>query len=97
MQCDVADSGAATISGAFISKLIGFGVSGFPTMDVYRRTVDKDSAKISGKPGGCVEFKVYSHRSYTAKVANHTPCKSQRDCKAGEVCHKETETCKPAK
>lgn len=95
MTCDFEDTGSGLISGTLITQLINFGVSGFPTIDFYRRTVDKVEVSPAGLEAGCAEFRVFSHIGYTVNVANHTPCKKDSDCSEGERCDQATETCVP--
>jgi hypothetical protein len=56
MTCELPDTGAATLPAAVLHDLLAFGVSGFPSASVTRRTVD--STEIV--PGGCVDFTVAS-------------------------------------
>jgi len=56
MFCDLDDTGTATIPATLVSLLIDYGVSGFATGDLYRRTVDSTYIEV-----GCVEFEVFSH------------------------------------
>lgn len=56
LVCDVEDTGTTTISAAFVDQLIAYGVSGFATGLMRRRTVD--SVELAA---GCVDLLVYSH------------------------------------
>lgn len=89
LVCEAEDTGSLTIPAALISQLIGFGISGFPSVQYYRQTVD--SVEL---PPGCVEFAVRSHRQTLLSVAGHIPCDSQGDCPDGQVCDLPVQTCK---
>jgi len=56
LVCDVEDTGATTVPATLIDQLIDFGVSGFATGLMRRRTVD--SVQIAE---GCVDLLVYTH------------------------------------
>lgn len=86
--CDVADSGTATISATLIDQLLGYGVSGFATFDMYRRTVDS----VDLTPG-CVELSVFSYRLGKVIVQGHTPCNATPDCTPPQVCNVAINTC----
>jgi hypothetical protein len=87
--CEVEDTGTLTIPAALISQLIAFGISGFPSVQYYRQTVDS----IDLEPG-CVEFAVRSHRQTLLSVEGHIPCNKPADCPDGQVCDLPTQTCK---
>lgn len=87
--CESDDTGTLTIPAALISQLIGFGISGFPSVQYYRQTVDSLDL-----PPGCVEFAVRSHVQTLLSVEGHIPCKKPGDCPDGQVCDILIETCK---
>ena len=86
--CDVADTGSFAAPSSVMDALIGYGVSGFPSGNIYRHTVDSvDTAT------GCVEFEVYSHLPGDLQVQGHIPCDSPDDCPEGMECDIPTGTC----
>jgi hypothetical protein len=56
MFCDLEDTGTATIPVLLVNALIDWGVSGFASGHLYRRTVDSEVISV-----GCVELEVFSH------------------------------------
>lgn len=54
--CDLPDSGSVTISSTLIDALLDYGVSGYASGDIYRRTVDHVDVA-----DGCIQFEVFSH------------------------------------
>jgi hypothetical protein len=90
VECDVADSaGAVDISAELITELVRRGFSGWPSVEITRRSVD--SATIAP---GCVQFSVVSQVSRPVNVAGLTSCREPEDCPAGQVCNIEL-ACKP--
>jgi len=89
LVCDVADTGATVVPVSLIDQLIGFGVTGFPSIHVIRHTLDSVDA---GK--GCVELEVFSHRLGDLQVADHIPCDGTHPCPGGTTCDIPTGTCK---
>lgn len=89
LVCEAEDTGALTIPASLISQLIGFGISGFPSVQYYRQTVDS----VALEPG-CVEFVVESHRQTLLSVEGHIPCDMPGDCPDGQVCDLKIQTCK---
>ena len=88
--CEVEDSGATSVPADVMNALLGYGVSGFASGNIYRRSVD--SIQIDA---GCVEFQVYSHLAAELQVDGHIPCDSPDDCPDGMVCDIPTGTCVP--
>ncbi len=86
--CDLPDTGTATVPASLVDELLGFGVSGFPSGDLFRRTVDSVTIEY-----GCVEFLVFSHRQATVQVAGHIPCNDPDDCPPPLTCDLPTNTC----
>jgi hypothetical protein len=72
-----------------IAQFIDFGISGFPSAQFYRETVDS----LALEPG-CVEFAVRSHRETLLGVEGHTPCNKPDDCPEGQTCDIMIQTCK---
>ena len=86
--CDVDDTGSASVPAGVMDALIGYGVSGFPSGDAYRHTVDSADVEV-----GCVEFEVSSHVHGDLRVEGHIPCDSPDDCPEGMDCDIPTGTC----
>jgi hypothetical protein len=98
IECDTADTGSLTVSGALLTELIGLGVAGFPTLELTR--VSTGSAGI---PQGRVELKVSAFAGEAVTVAgfdscNATTCEDPNDadclpCPDGLECQSDL-TCK---
>ncbi len=86
--CSVPDTGSADIPSSVIDQLLGFGVTGFPSGNLARRTVDK----VDIEPG-CVQFTVFSHLLGSLQVEGHIPCAGPDDCPPGMECDIPTGTC----
>ncbi|MBL9099651.1 MAG: hypothetical protein JNL82_01770 [Myxococcales bacterium] len=87
--CVGEDSGSMTVPESLIAQLIDFGISGFPSAQWYRETVDSTALAP-----GCVEFAVRSHRETLLGVEGHTPCNKPDDCPEGQICDILIQTCK---
>lgn len=88
LKCDVPDTGSFQIPADLVKTMLEFGVSGFATLDVYRRTVD--SVELAP---GCVEAIVLSFAPGKLQVDGHVPCFSDKDCPDGEKCNVPINTC----
>ena len=88
MVCDVDDTGTFAVPGSLVTTLLEYGVSGFATFDIYRRTVDSVTLGV-----GCVELRVLSWAQGKVVVEGHVPCFSDKDCPEGETCKVEINTC----
>ncbi len=88
LVCDPEDTGSTVIPSSLIDQLIGFGVTGFPSIHVIRHTLDSVDA---GQ--GCVQFEVLSHRLGDLQVNGHLPCDPATPCPAGFTCDIPTGTC----
>jgi hypothetical protein len=66
--CEYEDTGTATVPAGLIDRLLDYGVSGFATANIYRRTVDSVSTAQ-----GCVELRVFSQLKPKLSVAGHVP------------------------
>jgi hypothetical protein len=81
IECDLPDTGSATISGALITQLMDRGLAGFPTIALTRRTADSSSLAP-----GCVEFTVASEETRDIEVEGVISCNTQEPtCPAGEA------------
>jgi hypothetical protein len=88
LVCDTDDDGSHVVPAALVTEMLDFGVSGFATMDVVRRTVDAKPV-----PKGCVELLVVSTAPGQLSVSGHTPCNFDAQCPEGQVCQVEINTC----
>jgi len=88
MYCRVEDTGSFSVPGSLISILLDYGVSGFATANLFRRTVDS----VNVGPG-CVELRVFSHIRGMLQVAGHTACFGDSDCPEGQKCSMAIQTC----
>jgi hypothetical protein len=88
MTCLTEDDGELEITAKLIDALLDAGISGFPTGNVYRETLD--SVELDA---GCVEFGVGAHEQRTLKVAGYVPCMKQADCPDGQTCNVALERC----
>jgi hypothetical protein len=82
IECSVPDTGSFTIPEALVTQLVGFGFSGFPAIDLTRRSAD--SAMVDGL--GCVELEVVASARVDAMVPGLTSCSSAADCEDGQTC-----------
>jgi hypothetical protein len=86
--CDVEDTGSFSTPSSVMDALIGYGVTGFPTGNIYRRSVDSVDVET-----GCVELEVSSHLTGDLQVEGHIPCDSPDDCPKGMECDFMSGTC----
>ena len=86
--CDVEDTGSFSVPSSVMDALLGYGVSGFASGNIYRRTVDSVDTEV-----GCVEMEVSSHRSGDLQVEGHIPCDTPDDCPEDMECDFLTGTC----
>ena len=88
MICDTVDSGAISVSASLLSVLLDYGVSGYSTGTIRRRTVD--STEVAD---GCIDLAVYSHVSANLRVDGHIPCTGDWNCPKGQHCDLTIQTC----
>lgn len=88
LSCVAEDAGNLTISSQIIDQLLGFGVSGFATGNIYRETSDHIDAGA-----GCVDFALFAHQKRMLEVAGHQPCTKDADCGGGKTCDVPNNTC----
>ena len=88
LECEGPDTGSLEIPAAVVDALLAAGVSGFPTGQAYRRTVDSMAVEV-----GCVELQVVSHQTAAVEVAGHTPCTDDADCPAPQTCDLMLQSC----
>ncbi len=88
LVCDLDDTGSYEVPSDLIQALLAYGVSGFASGNLYRRTVDSVE-----HDAGCVEFLVFSHVMGNLQVEGHIPCDDPDDCPEGMECDYATNTC----
>lgn len=84
IECTAPDTGAFEIPAELVSALIDLGSSGFPRVDIERRssaTVDLDS--------GCVELYAGAKITLEIELDGLTSCHDDGDCGDGQVCNDE--------
>lgn len=88
LQCSFVDDGSAEVPASVLDALFAFGVSGYPSANIARRTVD--STTIGD---GCVDFALGHEVLVDVTVVGHTPCDSPDDCPDGQECNFTIQTC----
>lgn len=86
--CDFPDTGSGTIPAAVVDGLIAAGVTGFPSGNVTRRTLD--SVVVGDQ---CADFAVAALHTATIEVTNFIPCTSQANCPEGTTCNLTVQQC----
>ncbi|MEA2697399.1 MAG: hypothetical protein QOI66_1670 [Myxococcales bacterium] len=81
LECDVADTGTATLPATLLAALIDQGTAGFPAITLIRRTMDA----VTIAPG-CVDFAVASPVEQDVMVEGVTSCNDDMPCPAGKTC-----------
>jgi hypothetical protein len=89
ISCELPDLAQLTLEAALVSKLLAFGVSGFPTLTVTRQAVGSTSL-----PAGCIGLDVISVARQALSIPGHTPCKRNADCPVGLSCDVASESCR---
>jgi hypothetical protein len=79
--CNAEDLDSLTIPAALVSRLIEFGVAGYPTLSITRKAMG--SAEI---PQGRVQLLLVSGVELPVVVAGFTSCRSDEDCTGGQTC-----------
>ncbi|MFZ5442927.1 MAG: hypothetical protein ACOZQL_23175 [Myxococcota bacterium] len=79
--CDTADDGALSIGADLVTRLIGLGVSGFPTIVVRR--IKTGSTVIQG---GRVDFEVLSSTEKGLTIPGLVSCTDTSECPMGQTC-----------
>jgi hypothetical protein len=81
LECEVPDTGSFTVEGTWITDLFQYGLSGFPSVDLTRRSADSTTVKT-----GCVQFLVTSIASVELDVPGVVSCRDPMDCTGGQQC-----------
>jgi hypothetical protein len=88
LDCLVEDTGSYAISAAVMKDLFAKGVSGFPSVELSRQSVDQTTLK-----SGCMHLVVKSVGSRELDVPGVQSCKMPEDCPS-RVCREDL-TCQP--
>lgn len=75
--CETNDDGSLTIGSTLTTRLIGLGVSGFPTMVVRR---------VKANSTGKVNFKAVSSTEVGLTIPGLTSCTDDSECPMGQTC-----------
>jgi len=81
IECDVPDTGSASVPAGLVDQLLARGQSGFPTLTVTRRSAS--SAQIEP---GCVELLVSSESVSDVELDNFQSCSRADECSPGQAC-----------
>lgn len=84
ITCAVPDTGSFTLPASMISALLDAGVSGFPSLEFNRMSVD--SKTVPGASEACLEFAVQSPVTIDVTVPGVLSCKDDSDCPDGQTC-----------
>lgn len=89
LECSFADTGEGVVPGSLITQFVGFGVTGYPQVNVRRHTVDSIEAG-----GGCVALEVAWRGKAEIDVDGFYPCSTHApECPDGLTCNLELEIC----
>ncbi|HEX6243295.1 MAG TPA: hypothetical protein VFZ61_20415 [Polyangiales bacterium] len=88
IQCDVADTGSLELAAPLITRLLGLGVAGFPTITLTR--VSKASGQTSAGP---VELQIIEEVGRAVQIDGLVSCSGPSDCPSGKTCQADL-TCK---
>ena len=89
--CELEDDGQGSVPGSLIQALVAYGVSGFPSASLSRRTVDQVRLELA--EGGCFDLVVDTPVHIDVDVLGFTPCKDSDDCPDDQTCNLELEIC----
>lgn len=82
IECSVPDTGSFSIPADLVTQLIDMGLSGFPRMDLVRRSIDSTTLST----GDCVEFEVSSSARIELEVEGLASCNETTPCPSGQTC-----------
>ncbi len=88
LSCRFPDTGEASGSAEMVDGLLAAGITGYPSAQLARRTVDH--AELAD---GCFEFIVGSERAPDLAITGYTPCSAPSDCPNGQSCNTALERC----
>ncbi len=81
IECITDDDGEFAIPAALVDRLLSLGASGFPSVALTRRTVDRTDL-----PLGCIELKVESTTVLDVEIEGLVSCSFDEDCPEGQTC-----------
>jgi hypothetical protein len=81
IECDVADNGSLQVPASQITKLLGLGVSGYPTVLLNRVALGSALTRL-----GLVQLQVTSAIERDLQIDGITSCTKDEDCPAGKTC-----------
>ena len=85
IECHVPDTGSFAVPEALVTQLVDIGFSGFPAVDLIRRSAD--SVMVDGL--GCVELEVIAKARVDAMLPGITSCNSNEQCEEGQTCQED--------
>lgn len=85
IESHVPDTGSFEIPASLVTQLVDIGFSGFPAVDLTRRSAD--SVEVAGL--GCVELEVLASARVDAALPGVTSCNVDDDCEAGQTCRED--------
>lgn len=88
--CTTADDGAFAVPATLVDRLLELGFSGFPSLTLTRRTVDR----VDLAPG-CVELRVTAATTLDVAIDGLVSCSTDDDCPPDQMCRLDL-TCGPA-
>lgn len=89
LSCVFEDDGEGTVPAESFAALVEFGITGFPTGELERRTVDH--AVLEGED--CAELVASESRLADLEIEGYTPCRRDEDCPEGQECNEALERC----
>lgn len=84
IECTAPDTGSFEIPAPMVSALIDLGLSGFPRVDLERR-----SSATVGLEAGCVDVYAGSKLTLEIEVDGLSSCNEDGDCPDGQTCSEE--------
>ena len=81
IECITDDDGEFAIPAVLVDRLLSLGASGFPSVALTRRTVDR-----ADLPVGCIELKVESTSVLDVEIEGLVSCSLDDDCPEGQTC-----------
>jgi hypothetical protein len=81
IECNVADTGSLQIPASQITKLLGLGISGYPTV-----LIDRVSTGSTSTPRGQVQLKMSSAVEHELQIDGLTSCTKDEECPTGKTC-----------
>jgi hypothetical protein len=86
--CDVDDNGSLDIPASLVSRLLELGYSGFPTVEVSRKSSTSEDIG-----GGSLRLDVVSSATRNLAIDGQISCRSNDECRDGKTCLATTKQC----